>query len=142
MRKVSDILQKKNRPPITVSVDSPVIEALRIMAENDIGSVVVTQHGKYAGIITERDYSRKVILQGKSSSDTKVADIMTTDLQKLSPTDTVERCSELMSAKHVRYLPVFDNENFVGIISMTDVVQATLHNQREMIMHLQSYLNS
>ncbi|MES2645624.1 MAG: CBS domain-containing protein [Bacteroidota bacterium] len=142
MRKVSEILQKKGYSTVTVSPDTPVIEALRVMDEKNIGSVVVTNEGSYAGILTERDYSRKVILKGKNSAETTVADIMSTDLPLLRPNDSIDHCMQLMSNKHIRYLPVFDNGNLAGIISMSDVVNATIANQKETISHLENYINS
>ena len=142
MRKVSDILKKKGSKTITVTPSTPVIDALRVMDEKNIGSVVVMDEGNYAGILTERDYSRKVILKGRNSADTTVADIMSTDLPQLNPSDSIDRCMQLMSDKHIRYLPVFDGDAVTGIISMSDVVNATIANQQETISHLENYINS
>lgn len=142
MRKVSDILKKKGSNTITVTPRTPVIDALRVMDEKNIGSVVVMDEDNYAGILTERDYSRKVILKGRNSADTTVADIMSTDLPQLNPSDSIDRCMQLMSDKHIRYLPVFDGEIVTGIISMSDVVNATIANQQETISHLENYINS
>ena len=142
MRKVSDILKKKGSKTITVTPGTPVIDALRVMDEKNIGSVVVMDEGNYAGILTERDYSRKVILKGRNSADTTVADIMSTDLPQLNPSDSIDRCMQLMSDKHIRYLPVFDGDAVTGIISMSDVVNATIANQQETISHLENYINS
>src|SRR5687768_3969292 len=114
MRKVSEILQSKGYSTVTVLPNTPVIDALRVMDEKNIGSVVVMDNGSYAGILTERDYSRKVILKGKNSAETTVADIMSTDLPLLRPSDTIDYCMQLMSNKHIRYLPVFDNGNLAG----------------------------
>ena len=97
---------------------------------------------KSTGMLTERDYSRKVILKGRSSADTTVADIMTTDLPHVSPFDTIDQCMQLMSDKHIRYLPVFDNGQLAGIISMSDVVNAIIANQKDTISHLENYINS
>lgn len=142
MRKVSDILKKKGSKTVIVSPDTPVINALELMDEKNIGSVVIMDNGVYAGILTERDYSRKVILKGKSSAETTAADIMSTDLPQLRPSDTIDHCMQLMSNKHIRYLPVFDGGELAGIISMSDVVNATIANQRETISHLENYINS
>ena len=142
MKKVGDILSRKGGDAITVSPDATVLEALKIMAERNIGSVIVMSEGKYQGIITERDYSRKITLKGKSSTDTTVADIMSTQLPNLSPEDTLERCMELMSDKNIRYLPVFKNNELKGIISMSDVVKETILSQQEMINHLENYIHS
>lgn len=142
MNKVAAIITRKNRPVVTVSPDSSVINALQIMAEKNIGSVVVMENENYLGIITERDYSRKVILKGKDSSSTKVAEIMSTDLPSVKPDDTVEHCMQLMTIKNIRYMPVFEKTKLAGIISMSDVVKETILAQKETINHLQSYINS
>src|SRR5215831_11701802 len=110
MNKISSILARKGSAAISVSPDTIVVDALKIMAEKNIGSVVVMEHEKYAGIMTERDYSRKVALKGKSSAIVKVSEIMSTNLPAVNPNDSIEHCMELMSDKNVRYLPVFEND--------------------------------
>lgn len=140
MKKVSDILTRKGKKLISVSGDTTVIDALRIMAESNIGSVLVMENGKYYGLITERDYSRKVVLKGRSSTDTFVKDIMSTDLPLVSPTDTIEHCMQLMSSKNVRYLPVFENDDLTGIVSINDVVRETILSHEETISNLKEYL--
>jgi len=142
MRKVADILKKKGNKTVTVLPVTPVFEALQLMEELNIGSVVVMAEGQYAGILTERDYSRKVILKGKNSAETTTADIMSTDLPHLKPADTIDQCMQLMSDKHIRYLPVFDKGQLAGIISMSDVVNAIIANQKDTISHLENYINS
>jgi CBS domain-containing protein len=142
MSTVSSILNRKKLTTISVSPDTSVVRALQIMAEKNIGSVVVLQAEQYLGIMTERDYSRKVVLNNKSSADTKVAEIMSTDLPHMKPTDTIEHCMEIMTQKNIRYIPVFENEKLVGIISMSDVVKETILLQKETINHLESYIHS
>lgn len=142
MHKIVEILRKKGSHVEEVSPETPVIEALRLMAEKNIGSVVVTKDGQYQGILTERDYSRKVILKGKNSAETTASDIMSTDLPILRPVDSIDQCMQLMSNKHIRYLPVFEGSNLAGIISMSDVVNAIISNQKDTISHLESYINS
>jgi CBS domain-containing protein len=142
MKTVGSILNRKGVSAIAVAPDTPVIEALQIMAEKNIGSVLVMNGGEYLGIITERDYSRKVILKDKSSAETKVAEIMSTGLPFVSPSDTVEKCMQLMSDKNIRYLPVFNNNSLEGIISMSDVVKETILSQKETIKQLESYIHS
>ena len=142
MRKVSDILQRKGNAVTRVSHDTTVIEALRIMSEQNIGSVVVMDNDSFLGIMTERDYSRKVILMNRHSSDTPVGEIMTKDFPSIKQTDSVEACMQLMSEKHIRYLPVMENGKLAGIISINDVVTETILNQQETISHLQSYIQS
>lgn len=142
MNHVSDILSRKGSNAISVSPDTPVIDALKVMAENNIGSVLVMENNKYMGIITERDYSRKVILKGKNSTNTKVSEIMTSDLPHIKPDDTVEHCMELMTDSKIRYLPVFVKDELKGIISITDVVKETILKQQQTIRHLDNYINS
>lgn len=141
MRKVGEVLSRKGGVAISVLPSIAVIDALRLMAEKNIGSVVVTDSdGKFHGIVSERDYSRKIALHGRSSTDTKVIEIMSTDLPKVSPHDTIEHCMELMSDKNIRYLPVFSGEELKGIISMSDVVKETILAQQETIDHLKQYI--
>ncbi|CAN5245969.1 CBS domain-containing protein [soil metagenome] len=142
MRKVSDILRRKGNRVTTVLPALTVIDALHIMADQNIGSVVVTEDGKFQGIMTERDYSRKVVLKGRSSTDTNVSEIMTTNFPPVSQTDTVEHCMELMAAHNLRYLPVLNNGVLAGIISINDVVTETILTQQETISHLQNYIHS
>jgi CBS domain-containing protein len=141
MTKVSSILARKGSSAISVPPGTSVLDALKIMAEKNIGSIVVTDQGKFLGIITERDYSRKVILKGKHSVDTTVSDIMSSDLPPVSPDDSIERCMSLMSDRNIRYLPVFENNQLSGIISMSDVVKETILQQKETISHLESYIH-
>lgn len=142
MKDVAHILARKGNNVISVSPEVPVLDALRIMAEKNIGSVVVTDQGQYRGLLTERDYARKVILKGKSSADTRVGDIMSTDLPRISPTDTLEQCMRLMSEANIRYLPVFERETLSGIISINDVVKETILEQQHTIQQLHNYIRS
>ena len=142
MRKVSDILKRKGNKVSYVAPNISVVEALEIMAEQNIGSLVVLENDTFLGIITERDYSRKIVLKGRSSVDTAVSEIMSTEFPPVKPNDTVEKCMQLMSAKHIRYLPVIENGLLSGIISMNDVVTETILNQQETISHLQTYIQS
>ena len=142
MNTVSSIISRKGRSSISVSPDMSVIEALEIMAEKNIGSVVVMQDEQYMGIMTERDYSRKVILKGKHSTSTKVSEIMSTDMPSVKPNDTVEHCMELMTSKNIRYMPVFENNKIAGIISMSDIVKETIIMQKDTINHLESYIRN
>jgi CBS domain-containing protein len=142
MKKVSDILFHKGRKVISVSPNATVLETLKIMADQNIGSVMVMDGDKYFGLMTERDYSRKVILNGKSSTDTKVAEIMTEDLPPVTMNDTIEFCMQLMADKNIRYLPVFENDAVCGIVSINDLVRETILTQQETITHLKEYLHS
>ncbi|HVM88441.1 MAG TPA: CBS domain-containing protein [Puia sp.] len=144
MKKVADIIKHKGNKAasITVGPNTTVLEALRIMADKNIGSVMVIENDNYLGIVTERDYSRKVILKGKSSTDTKVSEIMSDDLPRVNPYDTVDFCMQLMSDKNIRYLPVFDNAKLIGIVSINDLVKETIRTHEETITHLKDYLHS
>jgi len=142
MKKVADILSHKGSSITAVNPETTVLEALQIMADQNIGSVMVLEGAEYRGIMTERDYSRKVILKGKNSTDTKVSEIMSKDFPPVKPADTVEFCMQLMSDKNIRYLPVFDNDKLCGIISINDVVRETIQTQAETITHLKDYLHS
>lgn len=142
MKKVKDILSRKGAAITTVDPSTSVLEALKIMSEQNIGSVVVLDAGGFRGIVTERDYSRKVVLKGKSSTDTKVAEIMSTDYPRVTPSDTVEQCMQLLSDRNIRYLPVYEGENLTGIISINDVVKETILTQQETISQLKDYLHA
>ena len=141
MKKVSDIFKRKGLLNITISPETQVLQALKIMAEKNIGSVVVMDGGKYIGLITERDYARKVILHGKSSSELTVGEIMSEYLPEISPNSTMDECMEIMTNHNVRYLPVFDGDDYVGIVSIIDVVKETIMEQKDTIENLQNYIN-
>jgi CBS domain-containing protein len=142
MNTVSQMLARKSVSLVTISPAATVKDALRSMAEKNIGSLLVTENDRYLGIITERDYSRKIVLKGKSSNDTKVEEIMSTDLPILAPADSTEQCMELMTKNNIRYMPVFDSGKLIGIISMSDVVKALISSQKTTIEQLQSYIAS
>lgn len=142
MKKVTHILGRKGNNVITVSPSAPVIDALKLMADKNIGSLVVAENEQYLGILTERDYARKVILKGKSSADTPVSEIMSTGLPRITPDNSIDTCMHIMSESNIRYLPVFDHDKLCGIISINDVVTETLLSQKETIEHLQSYIHS
>ena len=142
MQKVNDILKRKGNMVSTISSNLTVIEALEQMATLNIGSLVVVDKGTFIGIFTERDYSRKVILKGRHSSNTPVGEIMTTDFPSVQLKDSVEKCMQLMSLHHIRYLPVIEQGNLEGIVSINDVVTETILNQQETISQLQHYIQS
>lgn len=141
MQKVKDILLKKGAHIESVPPSTHVIDALRTMAKKNYGSIAVMEDGVFKGVMTERDYSRKVVLLGKNSTDTLVGDIMSTDLPSVSPDDSIDFCMSLMNDRNVRYLPVYDGENLCGLISMTDVVRATISGHEQTISHLESYIS-
>jgi len=142
MRKVADILKRKGSHVETVQSELTVIDALRLMAEKNIGSVAIAQNDKFIGLMTERDYSRKVILKGRSSSETTVGEIMNTEYPSVVVNDSIEHCMELMSSNNLRYLPVVEQGKLAGIISINDVVTETILTQKETIEHLQNYIHS
>jgi CBS domain-containing protein len=142
MRKVSDILNRKGASAVAVAPDTKVIDALSLMAEKNIGSILVMDGGEYLGIVTERDYSRKIALKNKSSAEIKVSEIMSSDLPSVSPSHSVEYCMQLMSDKNIRYLPVFENDRISGLVSMSDVVKEKMLEQKETITHLENYIHS
>jgi IMP dehydrogenase len=142
MKKVAHILQRKGSKIISVSPDTTVLSALQLMAEKNIGSVMVMDGDAYMGLLTERDYARKVILKGHSSTETLVREIMSTGLPRITPENSVETCMHMMSEGNIRYLPVFENDHVCGIISINDVVTETILSQKEQIEQMHSYLHS
>lgn len=142
MNKVSDILTRKGNDSVSVSPDTTVLEALKLMAEKNIGSVIVMINDEYLGLVTERDYSRKVILKGKNSVSTKVSEIMTCDLPHVKPDDNIDHCMELMTKGNIRYLPVFEDNKLKAVISITDVVKETIIKQQQTINLLDDYIRS
>jgi CBS domain-containing protein len=142
MNTVRQILTRKGREVYRVTSDTHVIDALHLLEEKNIGCIVVMQAGQYIGIMTERDYARKIVTKGKRAITTFVRDIMTTDLPHIKESDTTDYCMELMSTHNQRYLPVFNSAGFMGIISMTDLVKEKLIEQKEHIRHLESYIRN
>jgi len=142
MKKVSDILKRKGNSVTSVTPGTTVIDALKIMADQNIGSVMVVADNRFLGIVTERDYSRKVVLKGRSSTETKVEEIMSTDFPKINSQDTIEQCMQLLSQNNIRYLPVFEGSEVSGIISINDVVKETILSQEETINSLKDYLHT
>jgi IMP dehydrogenase len=142
MKKVSNILTRKGNSVVAIDGGTTVLDALKLMADKNIGSVVITEDGYYAGLLTERDYARKVILQGKSSLETQVREIMSTGLPRILPDNSVETCMHIMSESNIRYLPVFREDTLCGIISISDVVTETILSHEETIQHLKSYIQS
>ena len=138
--KVSDILHFKGKNVYSIPSDISVYEALKIMGEKNIGALLVIDDNKLSGIISERDYARKIILKGKSSRETQVKDIMTQQVITVTPADNIETCMGLMSEKHIRHLPIVNNDEVVGMISIGDVVRTIIDEQKSIIEHLQSYI--
>ena len=139
--KVSDILKAKGSNVYSITSGLTVLDALKAMGEKNIGALLVIEDEKLLGIISERDYARKIVLKGKSSNETLVKEIMTEKVIVVSPDDNIEKCMELMSEKHIRHLPVVKDAKVTGIISITDVVTAIIASQKETISHLQNYIS-
>ena len=140
MSKVRDILNTKSGKIESISPKATVYEALEKMSEKEIGALVVLDKKKVVGIISERDYARKVILLGKTSKQTMVKEVMTTNLVSVTPETSVEDAMVLMTGKHVRHLPVFEKTKFVGIISIGDVVKSIISNKDFLIGQLSDYI--
>jgi CBS domain-containing protein len=126
---IKDLLRSKNRKLITVSSAASIYDALKIMAESNIGCLIVLEGDSYAGIFTERDYARKIVLEGRSSDTTTVNEIMISDIPMLNINDTIELCSKLMTEKTLRYLPVFEEMEFKGILTMNDLMREVISNK-------------
>jgi CBS domain-containing protein len=141
MSYVRDLLAAKDNKIQSISPNSTVFEALKQMSEKEIGALVVMENKKVVGIISERDYARKIMLQGKTSKETLVKEIMSSNLFSLTPDNSVEEAMVLMTGKHVRHLPVFDNNKFVGIISIGDVLKSIISNKDFLINQLSSYIS-
>ena len=142
MRTVRHLLEAKNPEVFAIGPDAPVIEAVRLMAEKGIGAVLVMQGGRLAGILSERDYARKVVLQGRASSDTPVRDIMTADVVSVGIDDTAEHCMQIVTERRIRHLPVVDRDAVLGVVSIGDLVKAVIEDQQHELDQLQRYIAS
>jgi CBS domain-containing protein len=140
MRQVKHLLESKGNAVYTIAPEAPVLDAIRMMAERSIGALPVMRGEALAGIVTERDYARKVILKGHSSRETPVVDIMTPAPTSVSPAATVDECMRLCTQLRVRHLPVIENNRLVGIVSIGDLVKAVIDDQATEIDHLQRYI--
>ena len=137
---VSSLLHHKGSAVWSVSPDSSVFDAIKLMAEKNIGALPVLSAGKLVGIVTERDYTRKVALQGKSSKDTHVREIIANQVVCVAPDDSVEECMRLMTENRVRHLPVVENEKLLGIISIGDLVNWIISSQNSAIEQMEQYI--
>ena len=140
MRFVDQLLDGKGRDVWSITPDATVYDALELMAEKRIGALVVLEGEQLAGLFSERDYARKVILQGKSSKGTPVGDIMSRRVLCIGPEQTVQNCMALMTERRIRHLPVVAGERIVGVVSIGDVVKAVIADQEEVIEHLEHYI--
>jgi CBS domain-containing protein len=142
MKTVANVLESKPSALATVQPDSSVYDALTLMAERQVGAVLVLERGTLIGILSERDYARKVVLLGKTSRDTTVRDIMTDKVVCIRPSNTIDECMALMTDKRVRHLPVLEDNKVVGVISIGDVVKEMIAEQKFIIEQLEHYIMS
>ncbi len=142
MKTVRQLLQAKGDRVHSIGPDARVIEALKLMADNEVGALVVLDDGRLAGMISERDYARKVILQGKSSHDIPVRDIMTSKVYTVEPGHTVDECMALMSGRRIRHLPVLDGGRLCGVLSIGDLVKEVIADQQQTIRELENYIHT
>ncbi|WP_234856098.1 CBS domain-containing protein [Acinetobacter junii] len=139
---VAQVIKNKSVQSIfTISPNATVLEAIKIMADKGVGALVVAEDEKVVGIFSERDYTRKIALMERSSNNTLVSDIMTSKVISVSLNNTVEECLNLMTDRHLRHLPVLENEKLVGFISIGDLVKAAMEDQRVLIEQLQQYIS-
>ena len=139
-RTVQSIIDAKGSDVWSIDGDASVFEALEFMADKNIGAVIVTADGELVGIMSERDYARKIILMSRMSKETRISDIMTPDPTCVAPSDTVDNCMKLMTENRFRHLPVVDDGALVGLISIGDVVRAVIGEQQFLIDQLESYI--
>jgi CBS domain-containing protein len=140
MIKIGQLLNTKGHDVWYVSPQAAVFDALKLMAEKDIGALLVLENENLVGIISERDYARKVILKGKNSMDTLVKDIMTSEVITIQADQTIDSCMELMTNHHIRHLPVYEGNQLIGIISIGDVVKAIISQQEYLIEQMEQYI--
>ena len=141
MKLVQHLLAAKGGDIISIQPDASVLDAIKLMAEKGIGSLVVTEGGALKGIVTERDYARKVIIKGRASDSTAISEIMTADVITASSNQSVNQCMAIMTEKKCRHLPVVDDGELVGMISIGDLVQAIIEDQAEEIEQLEHYIS-
>lgn len=141
MKTVSQLLAEKNHRLETIAPNMPVFDALKLMLEKDIGSLLVVEFGKLVGIFTERDYARKIVLHGKSSQNTLVRDVMSSKLISVKPDDSLDFCMQIVTEKRIRHLPVMDQDCLVGMLSIGDLLKAAISEQADIIKQLEAYIN-
>lgn len=142
MKIATQLLAGKDPIVWTVSPESSVLDAIKLMGEKEIGALLVTESNKLIGIISERDYARKVILKGKESHNTPISDIMTANVVSVGPSESIDSCMTLMTRHKIRHLPVIENGRIVGVLSIGDLIKAIIAEQSDTIAHLEGYIMS
>jgi CBS domain-containing protein len=140
MKKVKELLSEKNGQVWSISPDATVLDAITMMAEKNVGALLVLQDGRLAGILSERDYARRVILAGRSSRNTSVSEIMSSRIVCVDPDKTVEECMAVMTDKRIRHLPVMEGRELLGVVSIGDLVKAVIAEQKFVIEQLENYI--
>jgi CBS domain-containing protein len=140
MLRIKYLLATKNKSMWSIGPNEPVLDAIRLMSDKQIGALPVMDAEQLLGIVSERDYARKVILMGRSSAETPVSQIMTSPVLTISPDDSVHRCMEIMTEKRIRHLPVVEKNKVVGMISIGDLVKAVIEEQQQTIVQLERYI--
>jgi len=141
MKTLKQLLEAKGREVYTIEPGARVFDALKMMADKGVGALMVTEGGRIAGVVSERDYARKVILHGKSSHELQVRDIMTSKVITVHPGQSVEECMALMTEKRIRHLPVTEGERLIGVLSIGDLVKEVIAAQQQTIAQLESYIH-
>lgn len=142
MKTLKQLLAAKGNQVYSIGPDAKVIEALQLMAQKDVGALVVMEGARMVGMLSERDYARKVILHGRSSQDVPVRDIMTSDVITIDPGKTIEDCMGLVTQRRIRHLPVCEGEKLIGLVSIGDLVKEVIADQEQTIKQLESYIHS
>jgi CBS domain-containing protein len=140
MQTVKHLLERKSADVISVKPEDSVLHAIGVMAERHVGALLVMRERDLVGVLSERDYARKIILKGRASHDTRVSEIMSSPVITVSPADTVHRCMQIMTDKRIRHLPVVKDSRVIGVLSIGDLVKAVIDEQREEIEQLQRYI--
>jgi CBS domain-containing protein len=142
MKKIRNILENKGHQVYSVSPETSVYDALQVMMERNISSLLIMENEILKGIFTERDYARKLVLMGRSSKETPIGEIMTANLFTITPSETIDHCMEMMSTHKIRHLPVIDNNRVTGMVSIGDVVKFIIEDQKRTIQQLENYIAS
>ena len=142
MKNVKNIIQNKSKSIYSVTPQTSVLDALQVMMDKNISALIVTEGPELKGIFTERDYARKIILQGKASKETSIQEVMTAKLETVKLNTSIEHCMQIMTKQHIRHLPIVEDGIVVGMISIGDLVKFIIEDQKQTIEQLQSYISS